>query len=83
MIRNTFMAVAILAGLAINSFASSAAASSGDAVEEIGQIAGLTPKPVSRARNEVQVRRLRLLIAEKKIDADNLIKAFQALRDDQ
>lgn len=81
--RNTFMSLAVLAVFTFLSAPQKAAASSTDTVEEMGQINTLTPKPIARARGEVQVRRLRLLIAEKRIDADNLIKALQALRDDQ
>ena len=81
--RTKSMSWALLVVLSFLSLPQNAAASSTDMVEEMGQMNTLTPRPIARARGEVQVRRLRLLIAEKRIDADNLIKALQALRDDQ
>lgn len=81
--RITFKSLAVLTVFTFTLVPQRAAASSTDMVEEMGQINTLIPKPIARARGEVQVRRLRLLIAEKRIDADNLIKALQALRDDQ
>lgn len=56
---------------------------SDDPAEDLGQISWLTARPLARARGEVQIKRLRQLIATKKIDADNLLKALQALRENQ
>ena len=36
-------------------------------------------RPISRARSEIEVKKLRQLIAAKKIDADQLIKAIHEI----
>ena len=83
MIFKAILTTFFFVGMTVLLSTSSAKASAGEGIEDLGQVGMLTPKPVARARSEVQVRRLRQLIAERKIDADHLIKALQALRDDQ
>lgn len=59
--------------------ATEATGSSPNGKDSHGLSQSLGNRPILRARSEIEVKRLRQLIAAKKIDADQLIRAIQEI----
>lgn len=63
--------------VAIALFIGSEPAHAGGNASEPASFSSLTSKPLMRARSEMEVKKLRQLVAARKIDADQLLRAIR------